>query len=172
MKSKPLISALIAISMIFSGCNYILDGSASILKDMIDSSEMYRVDFPARNSGFSNLQNKVIRSEAELNEYIQFINGHQRWFNKTDFINALLGENKNFDTMNLLIYTHTEPSGSIGVMLSHSVREDENIVIYIARNVPQSGTGDMAYYAYAFKVKKTIPKVIFDLGDRRIEISN
>lgn len=141
-------------------------------QDLIAGSDMSRVNIPAREHGYSNLQNIVISSTTELNEYIQLIEQQSAWNNKTEFIIVLQSENIDFNSMNLLIYFHTEGSGSIGVSLAQPIWEGENAVVNITRTVPDVGTADMAYYAYAFKVNKAIPKVIFTIGDTRVEIQN
>ena len=141
-------------------------------QDLIAVSDMSRVNIPAREHGYSNLQNIVINSTTELNEFIQLIQQQQAWNNKTDFINVLESESLNFNSINLLFYLHTEGSGSIGVSLEEPIWEGENAVVNVTRTDPGIGTADMAYYAYAFKVKKTILKVIFIIGETRVEIPN
>ena len=145
---------------------------ASPSRDLIAASDMSRVDIPTREHGYSYLQNTVINSTTELNGYIQLVEQQSAWNNKAEFISVLQSETIDFDSMNFLIYFHTEGSGSIGVSLAEPLWEGENVVVNIVRTVPELLTGDMAYYTYAFKVNKAIPKVIFTIGETRIEIPN
>ncbi|VAW48284.1 hypothetical protein MNBD_GAMMA04-1316 [hydrothermal vent metagenome] len=161
-------SILIACSSSSNGSNT----NKSSPQGLIDVSDISRVNIPVREHGYSNLQNIVIESTIELNEYVPLIEQQSAWNNKTEFVNVLQSENIDFDFFNLLIYFHTEGSGSIEVLLAEPIWEGENALVNITRIVPEAGTADVAYYAYAFKVNKTIPKVIFNSGDTRVEIQN
>ena len=145
-------------------------GASSPSQGRVDISDISRVNIPDREQGYSNLKDTVIHSRTELDLYLQSIKPQAGWNNKAAFVNGLQNEPVPFDLMNILIYFHTEGSGSIGVSLAEPVWEGGNAVIAITRTVPEIGTADMAYYAYAFTIKKTIPKVIFTIGDTSVEI--
>ena len=153
--------------LVFFGCT-----SAVSSADKIDAADMSQVNIPAREHGYSNLQNAVITSATELDSFIQFIEQQPAWNKKSEFVNTLQSENIDFEDLNLILYFHTEGSGSIIVSLNKPVWEGENAVVNITRYVPDVGTADMAYYGYAFKLKKTIAKIIFAIGDKRVEILN
>ena len=166
--SKVYIMLVIAITI--ASCSS--SDNASPSQDVVSVSDMSRVNIPVREHGYSNLQNIVINSTTELNEYIQIIEQQSAWNNKTEFVNVLQNENIDFGSMNLLIYLHTEGSGSIAVSLADPIWEGANAAVNVTRTVPNIGTADMAYYAYAFSVRKAIPKVIFIIGETRVEIPN
>lgn len=168
MKAKNRIYFIIVLGVLTIACqsNTNSNNNSSIPPDLT------RINIPNREHGYSNLQNTVINSTAELDDYIQLIKQQSVWNNKTAFISVLQNVEIDFDKENILIYIHTEGSGSVGVSLANPVWEKENAIILITRTVPEIGTGDMAYYAYAFKVNKTIPKVIFSAIDTRTEIPN
>ena len=170
--SKVYIMLIIAITTTISIVSCSSSDNVSSSQDLIAVSDMSRVNIPVREHGYSNLQNIVINSTIELNEYLQLIEQQSAWNNKTEFVNVLKNENIDFGSMNLLIYLHTEGSGSIAVSLADPIWEGANAAVNVTRTVPNIGTADMAYYAYAFNVRKTIPKVIFIIGETRVEIPN
>lgn len=164
-RSKTFFMALLI--LIFLGCT-----STVSSVDKIGTGDMSRVNIPAREHGYSNLQNIVISSVAELDSYIELIEQQPVWNKKSEFVNILQSENIDFEDMNLIFFFHTEGSGSIIVSVKEPVWEGENAIVNITRTIPDIGTTDMAYYGYAFKLKKTIPIVIIAAGDTRIEIPN
>ena len=75
-----------------------------------------------------------------------------------------------FDTSCLVIFAFSEGSGSIGISLDEPTVEENIGTVRINRNVPEMGTADMAFYALFFEVDKSLTKVIFDNGVKRITI--
>ena len=66
------------------------------------SPDLTRINIPVREHGYSNLQNTVINSDAELDKYIQSIKQQSNWINKTAFISALQNVEIDFDKENIL----------------------------------------------------------------------
>jgi hypothetical protein len=148
---------------ITTGCRPSSDTTSSngpLKQNAVAGPDISRVNIPAREHGYSKLKNKVINASKELNEYLLMIQQQSAWNNKAEFIRVLQNTEINFDSDNILIYCHTESSGSTIVALSKPFWEKQNAAIHIFRTVPWVGTTDMAYYAYGFRVDKLIPKVI------------
>ena len=169
MKKKAILLTL-TISLI--SCGAASSAGKPPSGERVVLSDIERVNLLEREQGYSHLENIVIRSTAELDRYRQSIEPQSGWNDKATFLAELQRQKIDFDRLNLLIYFHAEGSGSIGVALEEPIWEGENAVVHLTRTVPEIGTADMAYYAYAFTIKKTIPKVIFVINDRRIEIQN
>jgi hypothetical protein len=168
MKAKTRFFLILVLGLFTIACG----SNPNKNNDSLIPPDLPKINIPNRDHGYSNLQNTVINSSVELNKYIQSIKQQSEWINKTAFVSALQNAEVDFDKQNILIYIHTEGSGSVEVTLENPVWEKENAIIHITRTVPEISTGDMAYYAYAFKVSKTIPKVIFSTIYTRIEIAN
>jgi hypothetical protein len=134
--------------------------------------KLTRINIPAREHGYSNLQNTTISSTEKLEKFIKLIRQQPAWNDKAAFIKALTDVDIDFNKETILIYVHTEGSGSVKVSLEDPVWEKDNAFIQVTRTVPEIGTGDMVYYAFAFKVVKSIPEVIFFNNGKRIVIKN
>jgi hypothetical protein len=163
---------MITLAITVCSCAYSDNIDEAIVEDAISSSAMTKIMIPEREHGYGQLRNIVINSKAELNIYIQTIESQSGWNNKVDFLNALRSNVIDFESKNLLIYFHTEGSGSIKLMLTDPRWERENAAINITRISSGLQTDDMAYRGYAFNLKKSIPKVMFIIEKKRIVIHN
>ncbi len=153
----------------------------------VPDSKMSSIAIPAREHGYSRLQapEKVfdkttytlIKSTQELGVFLKEIEPQTAWNgnSKQVFSAALTNADVDFENNNIFIYYHNEGSGSVRVSVSAPVWENGNAVCNIKRKTPGEGmigTADMAYYAYAFKVSKEIPEVVFVIDNKRYSLPN
>ncbi len=151
---------------------------------LVSESKMSSIAIPVREHGYSRLQdpekvfNKsnytLLGNSQELDNFLETIEPQTAWNgdSKQLFAAALKNANVDFANDNIFIYYHNEGSGSVRVTLSDPVWENGNAVCNIKRKVPDMGTADMAYYAYAYKISKDIPEVIFVIDKKRYSLPN
>ena len=79
-----------------------------------------------------------------------------------------------FGSENILFYRITEGSGSTHLSVGEAIFSSsmDEVSIDIKRDVPEVGTDDMAYYALAYIVDKSIKKVTFDDKRQKVVIEN
>jgi len=163
---------LITCCLFYSICTIANNGSASLIPE----TEISQLNIPARGGAYGRIANNVvINSRDELNNYIKLVEakiGNGKWNNTSKFINILKSDDIDFNTMNVLIFFPGGYSSSVYVMPQEPVWEGKNALINIILKSPEIATTDVVDYAYAYKVNKSIPKVIFKLGNKRIEIIN
>ncbi len=174
MKIKIVIY-LILIATLFS-CQSLPESESKIT----DSTEFIKEEYsiipiPEREHGYSYLENTVISSSTELDMFIDKIELQDAWNNKEDVISVLKNENIDFDIYSIFIYRHEEGSSADQAIPELPVLTDnsEKILIRINRLVYDGPkTTDMAYYAFAYKIRKEIKAVIFQIDDETIAIEN
>ena len=147
------------------------DDNVSVLS-VVTKDDISQINAPKEEHGYQFIENTVITSLDELNLFIDEINDQEFWNHKADFISALQSEEVDFSIYNIIMYSHAEGSGSISVAAHDPVWEEESILIYLDRNVPEIGTCDIAYYLLVYKINKQVDKIIFQVNDKRIEIEN
>ncbi|MBT3362454.1 MAG: hypothetical protein HN929_02960 [Chloroflexi bacterium] len=130
-----------------------------------DPSQISQLSMPAREHGYGNFESMVITSQSELDTFVSEVNAQENWNNKTTFINDVASWRIDFAESNLVLYRHTEGSGSVGVTLGDLALSDGIASVNIQRNVPGVGTADMAYYCYAFQVGR-------DASEMEISVAN
>ena len=141
----------------------------------LNSSTIYKITIPVREHGYSNFETQVYTSEKELNSFISQIKKQKNWNKKENFIKSLTAATINFKLYNLLIYRTEESSGSTVLAVNAPKGTNKHVLIKIGRDRPgkgQYGTADMAYYALAYKVAKTVQDISFDNGLKKESISN
>ncbi len=127
-----------------------------------------RIQTPFREHGYSNFNTLVLGSQAELDYFTKGLISQDGWNNRENFIDGLLNANINFDSANLLIYRMTESSGSNKLEPNSPDVKDDIATVNIKRTVPDIGTDDLAFYALAYSVDKTINEVHF-IGSKNDE---
>jgi len=137
-----------------------------------DGANITEVQTPFREHGYYQLEHNLIRSSEEFSKHLSQVKAQKYWNNKSDYLATLEALAIDFKSMNLLLYYHTEGSGSVRVSFSEPQEENNSILITVSRKVPQIGTADMAYYGKAYLVSKNIEKVIFDTEGKRVDIIN
>ena len=138
----------------------------------VSAKDVTAIEIPKREHGYQNLEVNVIRSPGEFDLFLQRVMSQRAWNDKDTFISVLQNENVDFENDNIVLFPHCERSGSIKVTPRKPTWEDGEVVIIIDRDVPDVGTADMAYYAFAYKVRKSIKTVVFVVDKVRTEITN
>ncbi len=162
--------ALLVILFISISC----DSSSNSVSEpeIVSPNDVSSIVIPNREHGYQFLENTVIKSSEKFDQFIEDVTNQQFWNNKDAFISVLQSEDIDFNIYNIIIFPHTEGSGSITVTPQEPVWEGGKVIIDIRRDVPEIGTADMAYYAFVYKVSKRIDEIIFVVDDSRIEITN
>ncbi len=136
--------------------------------NILPSSQFSPVSLPTRQHVYSNLDSAIISSQTELDHLIDTVELASS--DSANVVQALQELEIDFAFKNFLFYTHTETSGSIGVELGRPIDDVNQVLIEIDRSVPELGTADMAYYAYAFEVDKAFERFEFTDGKLRSKI--
>ncbi len=165
MKFKIVIY-LILIAALFS-CQSLPESESKIT----DSTEFIKEEFsiipiPKREHGYNNLENTVISSSSELDMFIDKIELQDGWNYKEDVISVFKNENIDFDVYSIFIFRHEEGSSADQVIPEFPVLTDNSkkIMIKINRLVYDGPkTADMAYYAYAYMIRKDIKEIILQI---------
>ena len=138
--------------------------------DSIPPIRMSILAIPNRQHVYSKFEDTVLRSQDELDSFIENMESESDY--ATSVTDALKALEVDFTSKNFLFFTHTETSGSNQIELGYPVFDSNKVVVELARKIPEIGTADMAYYAYAYEVDKAIEKVIFTDGETSTEIVN
>lgn len=138
----------------------------------LEKSTILKIAIPVREHGYSNFDTKVISSQNALDEFIANISIQQSWNKKENFIDSLTLYPIDFTKYNLLLYRMTEKSGTTVLSVDVPKGTNEHIIIEIGRDKPNIGTADMAYYALAYKVLKSVKDITFDNGLKKHLIKN
>ena len=114
------------------------------------------VPIPKEEHGYSNFETMVIKSQKELDTFLQKGSTGQGmgWNNRADFEKALAQAKLDFDRESLVLLRHTEGSGSVQVNFRQPRVKDKTLICQIDRKEPEMGTADMAYYCFALAVVK------------------
>lgn len=134
-------------------------------QELVSAEDVSSISIPRREHGYSNLSSTIISNNSDLDQFINNITDQEGWNDKPEFITVLQNEVLNFDNDYLLFYFHTEGSGSIEITVKDPVWADSDsnkVLITIEREIPEIGTGDMAYYGFVFKVKNYIKEIIIE----------
>lgn len=129
-----------------------------------------RVTIPFREHGYSNFETIVFHNQNEFDAFISDVNGQASWNEKTQFLQQIQAETIDFSKQNLFIYRITETSGSNVLTPKPPILTNNKITVNIDRQVPNVGTADIANYGLAYKVNKSITKVIFDNGTSQVTV--
>jgi len=127
-----------------------------------------------REIGYSQHASQVIVSKKAFDAFITQIGNGDNWNKKTEVLEALQNANIDFKKNNLLFYRITKGSGSIHIDVNNSniILNNNHITINIKETTPSVGTADMAYYALAYEVNKTIETVTFDNKKQKVIVEN
>lgn len=125
------------------------------------TDEITRIHIQEREYGYSNFPTTVIETSDSLNNFLNQLLPQSSWNDKQPFLDSLTQAQIDFNSENLLLFRHTEGSGSNIVSVKEPYLEDEIIVIEIKRHIPSVGTCDMANYCFAYRVKKEFRQIKF-----------
>ncbi len=159
-----MLRLLLVIALFFTACT----DKHMILKDVKPVSKELSIDIiskitiPVREHGYRNFKTKVIKTNNELNSFISDVKKQSNWNKKENFLQSLLLKEIDFNRYNLLLYRITESSGSTVLAVDVPRGDEQNIIIHIGRDKPNTGTADMAYYTLAYKIKKNVNTITFD----------
>lgn len=128
--------------------------------------------FVERENGYHTFDTVVIDSLSAHEAFIDALTPQSSWNDKDAFLDAMNTLQIDYGMANLLLFRHTETSGSNVVTLHEPEIDGVTAVIVVDRYVPGSGTDDMAYYLYAYRVSKTITQVTFIVDGTPIAVAN
>ena len=166
---KLLLLATLAI--LFISC---ASDSKSTNNTISTQESIKNIPIPFREIGYSQHASKVIVSQKEFDTFITQIGNDDNWNKKTEVLEALQNANIDFKKNNLLFYRITRGSGSIQIDVDNSniILNNNNITVNIKESSPSIGTTDMAYYALAYEVNKTIETITFDNKKQKVVVEN
>jgi len=132
------------------------------------------IHIPFREIGYSQHASQVIVSKKAFDTFITQIGNGDNWNKKTEVLEALQNANIDFKKNNLLFYRITRGSGSIHLDVDNSniILNNNDITINIKVTAPERQSADMAYYALAYEVNKTIETITFDNKKQKVIVEN
>lgn len=136
------------------------------------SDVISRVEIPFREHGYRQFNNTIIGSDDAFVAFVESVQAQDQWNNKSDFLNTLTAASIDYTQDNLLLFRMTESSGSIALLPMEPTVEDNTAAIEVARSVPGIGTDDMAYYALAYTLPKSIDAIHISVGDQEHILNN
>jgi hypothetical protein len=169
---KLLFSSFIA--LFFTAC---LTTSSILLPptktpDVLNKSSILKITIPVREHGYSNFDTQVLTNKSEFENFIATVKKQKSWDKKDNFISSLMLYPIDFEKYNILLYRMTESSGSTVLAVDVPKGNNKHILIEVGRDKPNGGTVDMAYYALAYKVAKSVQDITFDNGVKKHTIKN
>ncbi len=115
------------------------------------------INIPKGENGYSNFESIVFKSQKELDAFIKEVSVQPGWNQKQVFLEGLIDANVDFSKEALVLFRHTEGSGSVKVTFETPVLKDKNLSCEIVgRPIPPGyGAIDLAaYYCMAVVVTK------------------
>ena len=140
--------------------------------ETIDKSTIFQLTIPVREHGYRNFDTKVLTTQLELDNFIAKVKKQKSWNQKENFISSLTLLPIDFTKYNLLLYRITENSASTILAVDVPKGNNKHVLIEIGRNQPNIVTTDLAYYALAYKVAKSVQDITFDNGLKKDIITN
>lgn len=145
-------------------------------------SDILQITIPVREHGYQNFDTQVLATKAAFDAFVakikaqdsvdEKIKQYATWNQKENFLDSLMLNPIDFSKYNLLLYRMTEYSGSTVLSVEAPQGTAEHINIKLGRDEPTLSTGDMAYYALAYKVAKSVKTISFDNGIKKQTIQN
>ncbi len=129
----------------------------------VATDEITRIHIQEREIGYFNFPTTIISTNNSLTNFINRLFIQSSWNHQQAFIDSLTQANINFDAENLLLFRQTETSGSHQLTIKKPYLEDSIIMIEIKRDIPSVGTTDMAYYCFAYRIKKEFKTIKFQI---------
>ena len=170
---------LLILALFFTACN---PPSSSIVisqpptKEELLPDTIVRLPIHFRANGYSKIKTKLYTTESDFTTFLNKVETENFWSkdNQKNFIGSLQINPIDFTKYNLLIYTMKESSGSTKLTIDPPKGDNAHVKIDINREIPLKGKIDtnMAYYALAYKVKKSVIDITFDNGVKKEIILN
>ena len=166
---KLLLLAILAI--LFISC---ASDSKSTNNTFATQKNIKNIPIPFREIGYSQHASQVIVSQKALDTFITQIGNGDNWNKKAEVLEALQNANIDFKKSNLLFYRIARGSGAIQLDVDNSniILNSNEITINIKESTPSVGTTDMAYYALAYEVNKSIETITFDNKKQKVVVEN
>jgi hypothetical protein len=179
---KILLTSLIALFIV--ACT---PPTQIIIKDVnqtkaLKKSDILQITIPVREHGYQNFDTQVLSTQDAFDAFIKNIQEQDIveekikkssvWNQKENFIDSLTSNPIDFKNYNLLLYRMTEKSGSTVLSVEAPKGTHEDIIIELGRDDSEIKTDDMAYYALAYKVAKSVKTITFDNGLKKHTIKN
>ncbi len=166
MKLTLKLLSLVFIFM-FSAC----DSSDNISAPQF-ASEFQQLDILLREHGYSNLITTVVTSDTQFDTFMTDVKGQENWNTKEEFLAVFDTTTVDFKTQNLIFYRITESSGSVTLTPQAPIKDVDNLLVTVTRDVPDMGTDDMSYNCLAYVVDKNITAIVFQVGTKKETILN
>jgi len=131
-----------------------------------------KVTIPVQEDGYNNFSTMLITSQKQFNTFVSEIKSQKGWSKKDNFLASLEAQKTDFSKQNLLLYRISKASNS-DVLLVHKPKGNKkNITIKIGEESEKTENADIAYYALAYKVSKSVSKITFKSGVQKEVIKN
>ncbi len=166
--------------LFFTACNH----SSSIIisnppaKEELLQDTIVRIPIPFQAQEYSKITTKLYTTENDFTTFISNIKTEKFWNkeNQKNFIDSLKLNPIDFTKYNLLIYTMRESSESTKLTIDPPKGDNAHVEINInretAKDTSATTTANMAYYALAYKVKKSVIDITFNNGLKKEIILN
>lgn len=161
---------LILIGLLLISCKGRTKGDTHDVKS--GTFSIKRVAVPFRDHGYSNLSTAVLTSETARKELLNSIEVQSGWEMKEPFTATLAECAVNFERENIVLFVHSESSGSNRLEVSEPVLKAQSCYVRVERTVPEIGTMDMAYYSLVYIVDKTVSSMGFDISGEIVSVKN
>jgi len=138
----------------------------------LNESIILKIPIPVREEGYSNFDTQVLSTQNQFDNFMAKVNEQKSWNQKENFIDSLTLHPIDFKRYNLLLYRITENSGSTVLSVHVPKGDNRQITIKIGHDKPEIGTADVAYYALAYRVAKSVQEITFDNGLKKHIIKN
>jgi hypothetical protein len=128
------------------------------------------IAIPHKDHGYQHLTATVIASRAEWEALFkpEAAVHADDWNDRAAFLDALKQAGVDFDREVLVLLPHHEPSGSNRVTFATPRVAGSRVICRIDRQVPEIGTGDMAYWCFAIAADRSrITEIMLDAPGRK-----
>ena len=168
---------ILNIILFFTACNH----NSSIVisnpppKEQLLSDTIVRLPIPFQANNYRRIKTTLFTTENDFNSFIDKVKIEKNWNEekRKNFISSLKINPIDFTKYNLIIYTMKESSGSTKLTIDPPKGDNAHVEIAINREtVKEIGTADIAYYALAYKVKKSVIDITFNNGIKKDIILN
>ncbi len=127
----------------------------------IVAGEAYRlIPIAKREHGYNNFESTSNLTPKEYSAFMDTVDLQDGWNGKARFQEAMRAAKIDFTKEALVLFRHTEGSGSVAVKLLQPELRGSTLVCKIERKVPEVGTDDMAYYCFAIVVDRSKIKAV------------
>ena len=162
------------VGLLFSACisNSLIVNDIKEDPKELSTQTISKIAIPVREEGYSNFKTQTLKSQRELDKFIEKIKLQINWNKKKNFLETLLLKKIDFSEYNLFLYRINMTSGATVLSVDTPIGDKNNITIKIGQDQPNIGTANMAYYALAYKVAKSVKTITIDNGTEKTVIEN